>query len=244
MIEAMKKHKIPLIFAAVLIITAAAFFAGMSVKDSTADTTNEHFIGVEKAQEIAFADAGVKKQDVRITDADLEREDGAACYDIEFRTGDAAFDYKIDATNGTILETEKKPLKKADKPQDTQKPEEKTGLNSYIGVEKAKSIALGYVGVSAGAAHFTSAHLDTEDGVKIYELDFTANGKEYEFDINAYTGDVLDYDIEYVEGRDDDDDWDDDDDDDDDGDDDTDDDGDDDDDDGADDDGGDDDDND
>ena len=67
MIETLKKHKIPLIIAAVLIIAAAAFFAGMSVKDSTADTTDEHFIGVEKAQEIAFADAGAKKQGVNIT---------------------------------------------------------------------------------------------------------------------------------------------------------------------------------
>ena len=209
MIETLKKHKIPLIIAAVLIIAAAAFFAGMSVKDSTADTTDEHFIGVEKAQEIAFADAGAKKQGVNISDADLEREDGAAYYDIEFRTRDAEFDYKIDATNGTILETEKKPLKKAEKPQaDTQKPKEKTGQNSYIGVEKAKSIALGYVGVSAGSAHFTSAHLDTEDGVKIYELEFTAEDKEYEFDINAYTGDILDYDVELVEDHDGDD-WDD-----------------------------------
>ena len=215
MIETIEKHKALLIIAAALIIAVAAFFAGMSVKDSSADTTDEHFIGIEKARQIAFADAGVKEKDVHVTDADLERKDGArSYYDIEFNSGNTSYEYKIDATSGEIFEKGKERMEKEDRPEGSQKPEETASLNSYIGVEKAKSIALEYAGVSAGAAHFTSAHLDTENGVKIYELEYTAGDRSYEFDINAYTGAILDSDTEYIGGgsKDDwDDDWDDDD---------------------------------
>ena len=216
MIETIKKHKALLIVAAALIIAAVSFAAGMSVKDSSADTTDEHFIGIEKARQIAFADAGVKEKDVHVTDADLEREDGArSYYDIEFNRGNTSFDYKIDAASGEIFDKSKEQTGKKAGTDGSGKPEETASLNSYIGVEKAKSIALKYAGVSAGAAHFTSAHLDTENGVKIYELEFTAGNRSYEFDINAYTGAILDSDSEYIGGgsRDDwDDDWDDDDD--------------------------------
>lgn len=60
---------------------------------------------------------------------------------------------------------------------------------AYIGVERAKEIALDHAGLTS--ASFESAELDEDDGVMVYELDFIADGIEYEYEINALTGEVM-----------------------------------------------------
>ena len=77
-------------------------------------------------------------------------------------------------------------------------------------MDKAKSIALNHTGVKASAATFTKAKLDKDDGHYDYEIVFYAGGVEYEYEIDATTGKIRDYDSERMEDDDWDDDWDDD----------------------------------
>ena len=64
--------------------------------------------------------------------------------------------------------------------------------NNYIGVEKAKSIALKDAGVSG--ATFVKAKLETEDGVKVYDVEFYKGNVEYDYEIDAITGKILEKD--------------------------------------------------
>ena len=64
--------------------------------------------------------------------------------------------------------------------------------NNYIGVEKAKSIALKDAGLSG--ATFVKAKLDTEDGVKVYDVEFYKANVEYDYEIDAITGKILEKD--------------------------------------------------
>ena len=64
--------------------------------------------------------------------------------------------------------------------------------NNYIGVEKAKSIALKDAGVSG--ATFVKAKLDSEDGVKVYDVEFYKGNVEYDYEIDAITGKILEKD--------------------------------------------------
>ncbi len=59
-----------------------------------------------------------------------------------------------------------------------------TGL---IGLEKAKELVLAQLGLTE--ADFTQKEYDLDDGV--YELEFTAGGVEYEYDVDARTGKIL-----------------------------------------------------
>lgn len=59
--------------------------------------------------------------------------------------------------------------------------------NGLITLEKAKEIILTQLGLSN--ANFTKADYDPEDNT--YEMEFTANGIEYEFEVNADNGKVL-----------------------------------------------------
>ncbi len=64
--------------------------------------------------------------------------------------------------------------------------------NKYIGVEKAKAIALKDAKVSG--ATFVTAKLETEDGVKVYDVEFYKGNVEYDYEIDAVTGKILEKD--------------------------------------------------
>ena len=62
--------------------------------------------------------------------------------------------------------------------------------------DAAKQIALEKAGMTADQVRFTKAHLDNDDGRLEWEIEFVADGIEYEFDIDAQTGTVFDTDID------------------------------------------------
>ena len=76
-------------------------------------------------------------------------------------------------------------------------------------LEEAKQAALEYAGVRASEATFTKAHRDFDDGREVYEIEFYAGDTEYEMDVDALTGRILDADRDYFDRRDRDDDHDD-----------------------------------
>ena len=61
----------------------------------------------------------------------------------------------------------------------------------YITLEKAREIALTQANVAADDATFTDREFDHDDGTPTFELEFFANGYEYEYEIHAVTGAVL-----------------------------------------------------
>ncbi len=67
---------------------------------------------------------------------------------------------------------------------------------NVISAEKAKEIALNHAGVKADKAVFETVRLDKEDGVYEYDVDFKVGNIEYDYEINAVTGKVLEADRE------------------------------------------------
>lgn len=173
---------------------------------------SENKITKAKAKEIALAHAGVSASKATFVQAKLDSEDGVQVYEVEFYSGSTEYDYEINAKTGEILSFDKDiedfsiPKKSADSSDTAQtKPS-----SDYIGVDKAKSIALNNAGLSASSVTFTKAKLDREDGIRVYEIEFYTDTKEYDYEINAKTGKILDKDVEYLDEDDDwDEDWDD-----------------------------------
>ncbi|MCM1544253.1 MAG: PepSY domain-containing protein [Ruminococcus sp.] len=71
--------------------------------------------------------------------------------------------------------------------------------NTYIGIDKAKEIALRYVGIDASKVIFTKAKLDKEHGIRVYKIEFETALTEYEFEIHAISGDILEFSKEAVD---------------------------------------------
>jgi uncharacterized membrane protein YkoI len=85
----------------------------------------------------------------------------------------------LPAPNGTTSTTTD------DKPPATGNPDP----SDYIGLDRAKEIALSHAKLTD--ASFESAELEEDGGVMVYELDFIADGIEYEYEIDALTGKIL-----------------------------------------------------
>ena len=91
--------------------------------------------------------------------------------------------------------------------------------SEYIGNEKALAAALEYAGLTESQVSNVHVSYECDDGAIVYDVEFNSGGQEYEFDVNAITGEIVVEEIDeqdsYDDDRDDDNDHDDDDDDDD-----------------------------
>ena len=61
----------------------------------------------------------------------------------------------------------------------------------YIGIEAAKETALKSAGLTEDQADFSTAGLDSRDGTFFYQVNFEAEGIEYDYAIDAVTGVVI-----------------------------------------------------
>lgn len=173
------------------ILESSAEPAYVTDSDDGAVAPQPEYIGLARAKEIALDDAGVNAEDVTYKKAKLDKDDGKAVYDIEFVTKTKDYEYEIDAITGDIVNKDVESI--------TGDASDNTNTTQYIGVDKAKEIALKDAGVAGSQAKFTKAKLDTDDGMKIYDIEFFAYSYEYEYEINAITGDIMDKSVEAVD---------------------------------------------
>ena len=66
------------------------------------------------------------------------------------------------------------------------------------GTERAKQIAFNRAGVSASQVKNLKVKLDTDDGRAIYEIEFDAKGYEYDVDVDAVNGNVVDLSLIHI----------------------------------------------
>ena len=144
-------------------------------------------IGIEKAKEIAMSHAGVSSGSVSFVKAKIDTEDGVKVYDIEFYSGNVEYDYEINAATGAIVSFDQD-IENYEIPTQPAAPTQ-AQTASVISVDKAKQIALSHAGVSG--ASFKKVKLDTDDGVRVYEIEFKVGNVEYDYDIDASSGAII-----------------------------------------------------
>lgn len=171
-------------------------------KPAKSDTTSSgDGISLKEAKNIALKHAGISSSAAAFVKTEKDYEDGVEVFEIEFYSGNTEYDYEIRVSNGEIISFDKDienysiPSKNSGSSQ--------TPSSNYIGVDKAKSIALKDAGLSSSSVTFTKAKLDREDGVRVYEIEFFTSDKEYEYEINASSGKIRDKDIEFSDDFDD-----------------------------------------
>lgn len=167
--------------------------AGEQTSSGAPEPESVNMIPMEQAKNTALQHAGVSAEEVTFTKTKVKWESGRQIYEVEFFTADGTeYEYDIDAATGTVME--------ADREAPALSSETSSASNeaaSQIGVEEAKNIALQHAGISASNAVFSKARLEWENGIQIYDIEFFAAGIEYEYEIDAASGAVLDTDVEY-----------------------------------------------
>ena len=154
-------------------------------------------ISLREAAEIALEYAEVTAEEAIFDDKDFEVNGGTACYEIEFSANGYEYEVIVNAANGNVINCEKEVdddyRKPQTPPQETKPAETKPAEDGFIGAEAAKEKALTHAGVSADEARFEKTELDKDNGRFKYEVEFEANGFEYDYEIDAESGEVLDF---------------------------------------------------
>lgn len=65
--------------------------------------------------------------------------------------------------------------------------------NTGITEDQARAAALTHAGFTEADVTWLSSHLDRDDGRQIYEVEFFSGNIEYDYDIDAQTGDIISY---------------------------------------------------
>ena len=145
----------------------------------------------EDAKAKALAHAGLAETDVTFIKAELDRDDGRLVYDVEFYTADyKEYDYEIDAATGEVVSFDYDVEHYAP-------PASGSQSGASISAEDAKAKALAHAGLASADVTFVKAKLDRDDGRLVYDVEFyTADYKEYDYEIDAATGEVVSYDYD------------------------------------------------
>lgn len=158
-------------------------------------------VSPDEAIDIALKHAGVSRENAVMFGApSLDEENGKTRYDVEFGYNGFEYDYEVAVADGSVLKAKKEAerVKASEKESIPAKPEpvSKDNNNGYISVEAAKQKALDDAGVKAEDAVFLKAYYDSDDIVPHYDVKFEENGYEYEYEIKASDGTVLEKDVD------------------------------------------------
>lgn len=166
--------------------TEEATVAETEALQSSAETSGG-LVSESTAKETAFTDAGVDPDGIT-TSVKLEKDDGLWQYDIDFRDGNQEFEYCIDAESGRIL-SKSVSYERAPSTAGAEQ------TRAILSEEQVKQIVIEKL--PQASEDSILVHLDTDDGMKKYDGSLVCEDTVYDFEIDAETGDILEWDTEF-----------------------------------------------
>ena len=175
-------------------------------------------IGEDKAAEIALTDANLTDADVTRLRVSKDRDDGQNIYEVVFTNENTEYEYEILASNGEILSVdyEESPVpnqqsqtgqqaqddrqdvdggQKTDGQQNQDGQQTQNGRQNQadvqLSIEEASALALERV--PGATQQDLKIELDYDDAYYKYEGDIIYDQKEYEFEMDANTGEFLEW---------------------------------------------------
>ena len=202
----MKRKAIPALCAAGLLALALTGCGG-----GTAGGQAE-YIGIDAAKAVALEAAGVAEDDAVFSTAGLDKRNGMDYYAVDFTAGGQSYEYDIDAVTGVVIDsssgggtaetpaagdddgTASAPAAASPSPSAGQTT---GGQAAAVTEEQARETALSHAGLTADQVTFVRSELDRDDGRLVYDVEFyTSDYKEYDYEIDAATGEILSYDYD------------------------------------------------
>ena len=204
----MKRKAIPALCAAGLLALALTGCGG-----GTAGGQAE-YIGIDAAKAVALESAGVAEDDAVFSTAGLDKRNGMDYYAVDFTAGGQSYEYDIDAVTGVVIDsssgggtaetpaagdddgTASAPAAASPSPSAGQTTGGQAAATA-VTEEQARETALSHAGLTADQVTFVRSELDRDDGRLMYDVEFyTSDYKEYDYEIDASTGEILSYDYD------------------------------------------------
>lgn len=188
---------------------------GVQLPEPTVATAAAAQLTEAEAIAVALDHANLTETDVTDLRAAIDRDDRREHWDIRWRSGDWVYEYDIHPETGAILEwdrdyeprkttpaptqpTEPKPTEpKPTEPVETtpkQPVETQPKQPATLTKDEAKAIALKHAGFTADQVTGLRVQKDYDDGIPVYEVEFRVDRWEYDYEIHAESGKILDVD--------------------------------------------------
>lgn len=200
------------VLVAVLILVGLVGCAASENTDQSGATktaqNKSSILNPEEVQAVALNHAAVTADQVTLLHTRYEVDDGVPEYEVEFRYEDQEYDYTIHAETGEILEFDQSreptvPTTAAPAENDpidspaVEVPEEKPAAtkpaSSKLSREEARDLALNHAGLKQSQVKRLEVEYDVDDGIPEYSVEFYADGWEYDYEIHAESGKILEH---------------------------------------------------
>ncbi|MDO5568969.1 MAG: PepSY domain-containing protein [bacterium] len=163
--------------------------------DINGTASDKSYIGSETAKEIVAKKIGTEVNSITSWEVELDFDNGIMVYEVECYYNNIEYDYELNAQTGEIIkydddliEIDNSISSSPNNPEIDNSPASETD-NNYISKEKVKEIVFS----DAKVTTVTDLEIDFEykAGVAIYEVDFDVNDIEYNYELNAQTGEII-----------------------------------------------------
>ena len=139
------------------------------------------------ALQTALKDAGVNEADASRIRVTMDRDDGMLVYEVRFDAAEIEYDYEIDARSGRIISTD------VERWDDDDRDDRNRTANANVAVSRDEAVKTVLGKVSGATEKDVRIELDCDDGRYKYEGDVIYNGIEYDFEIDADSGRILEW---------------------------------------------------
>ena len=157
--------------------------------DQTGSNSGTQDIGEDAALQAALEAAGVSESDASRLRISKDRDDGRVVYDVRFDVDQTEYDYEVLASDGQIVSSDVE--RRDDDGYDDD--DRSRGSNADVAVSREEAIDIALAKVSGATENDIRIELDHDDGRYKYEGDIIYERVEYDFEIDANSGDILEW---------------------------------------------------
>ena len=167
------------------------------------------FISENEVKDIVADNMSVNSGDLYFESIDLEMDKNV--YEVEVSYQNREYEYRIDAKSGKIISTDFNTTDSITNDNSSNNNNNSNNSNTNgsnnngnnattasIPLDEAKNIALTHANLTEDAVSLLRTEQEYDDGVLVYEIDFTSGDYEYDYKINANTGEVVSYDRDSI----------------------------------------------
>ena len=168
------------------------------------------FISRNEVKGIIAANMNANVNDLYFEDIDFDLDKGI--YEVEVYYHNDAYEYKVDARTSTeggrIIYTDFKYFtngitddNSSNNNNSNANGSSNNGNNATtasISLDEAKNIALTHANLTEDAVSLLRTEQEYDDGVLVYEIDFTYDTYEYDYKIDANTGEIISFDRDSI----------------------------------------------
>lgn len=166
--------------------SSAAVTPSVPTQAATSQSGSTSEITEDQAKQIAFDHAQVKEEDLTNLKVKKDFDDGVSIYEVDFQAANKQYEYDIKAADGQILST------------DFEIDDDYVDPNTQTAVSEADAKAAALARVEGASDSDIRIQLQRDDGQLVYEGTIIYNNTEYDFEINAETGDFLSWEQDSV----------------------------------------------